>query len=167
LRNTLLRARFMYILCSRILTRFEMVTESNLPSDFMSYCVLLSNHSPKVCNRPCRTSDCQSPASQCGGPGLSPGQIRWDLWWTRRHRGRFSPSTSAFHANRFCLWESYSVLCARLHRAVSMARQKESPCLMRLLAQVGNFSPGCIRSTRKIFIAIRPEDINYGSDIVT
>jgi hypothetical protein len=32
-------------------------------------------------------------ASRRGGPGSSPGQLMWDLWWTKWHWGRFSPST--------------------------------------------------------------------------
>jgi hypothetical protein len=31
----------------------------------------------------------------------------WDLWWTKRHWGRFSPSTSVFldthHSTNFCI----------------------------------------------------------------
>jgi hypothetical protein len=40
-------------------------------------------------------------------PGFAPGQIMWDLWWTKLHWGRFSPSTSAFpashHSNKFSI----------------------------------------------------------------
>jgi hypothetical protein len=32
------------------------------------------------------------------GPYSSPGQIMWDLWKTKWHLGRFSPSTSGFPA---------------------------------------------------------------------
>jgi hypothetical protein len=28
------------------------------------------------------------------GPGSNPGQITWDLWWTKWHWDRFSPSTT-------------------------------------------------------------------------
>jgi hypothetical protein len=31
--------------------------------------------------------------------GSSPGQVMWDLWWTKWHWGRFSPSTSVSPAN--------------------------------------------------------------------
>jgi hypothetical protein len=34
-----------------------------------------------------------------GDPGSSPGQVMWDLWWTKWHSGRFSPSTSVSPAN--------------------------------------------------------------------
>jgi hypothetical protein len=44
-------------------------------------------------------SGSQSSTSQRGGPGSSPGQVMWDLWWTKRHWGRFSPSTSVFPTN--------------------------------------------------------------------
>jgi hypothetical protein len=33
------------------------------------------------------------------GPGSVPGQVMRDLWWTKRHKGRFSPSTSVSPAN--------------------------------------------------------------------
>jgi hypothetical protein len=35
----------------------------------------------------------------CGGPGSSRGQVMWDLWWPKRHSGRFSPGTSVYPAN--------------------------------------------------------------------
>jgi hypothetical protein len=37
-------------------------------------------------------------ASHCGGPDSRPGSM-WGLWWTKRHCGRFSPSTSVSPAN--------------------------------------------------------------------
>jgi hypothetical protein len=43
---------------------------------------------------PCHSSGGQLPAFHCGGPGSSPGQITWDLFWTKWYLGRFSPSTS-------------------------------------------------------------------------
>jgi hypothetical protein len=39
-------------------------------------------------------------ASQRGGPGSCPGSM-WGLWWTKRHWGRFSPSTSVSPANQY------------------------------------------------------------------
>jgi hypothetical protein len=39
-------------------------------------------------------SDNQSQAPHRGGLGSIPGQIMWDLWWTKWHWGRFSPSAS-------------------------------------------------------------------------
>jgi hypothetical protein len=39
-------------------------------------------------------------ASHRGGPGSSTGSM-WGLWWTKRHWGRFSPSTSVSPANHF------------------------------------------------------------------
>jgi hypothetical protein len=32
---------------------------------------------------PCRSGGSQSPASHRGGPRLNPGQVIWDLWWTK------------------------------------------------------------------------------------
>jgi hypothetical protein len=32
-------------------------------------------------------------------PLKHPGLVKWDLWWTKWRRGRFSPSTSVFPAN--------------------------------------------------------------------
>jgi hypothetical protein len=37
-------------------------------------------------------------------PGFNPGQIMWDMWWTERHWGRFTPSnsvSSATHSFQF------------------------------------------------------------------
>jgi hypothetical protein len=31
--------------------------------------------------------------------GSNPGLVMWDLWWTKWHWGRFSPSTSVSPAN--------------------------------------------------------------------
>jgi hypothetical protein len=47
---------------------------------------------------PCRSSSGQMLASHCGVPGSLPGSM-WGLWWTKRHWGRFSPSTSVSPAN--------------------------------------------------------------------
>jgi hypothetical protein len=49
--------------------------------------------------RPCHSSHGQSPAFHPGGLGSSPGQVIWDLWWTKWYWGRFSPSTSVSPAN--------------------------------------------------------------------
>jgi hypothetical protein len=49
--------------------------------------------------RPRHSSGCYSPASHRDGPNSSPGQVTWDLWWTKWHLGRFSPSTSVSPAN--------------------------------------------------------------------
>jgi hypothetical protein len=49
-----------------------------------------------------------SPASHRGGPGPSPGQIMWDLWWTKWFWGTFSPITSVSPAN------SHSTDCSTL-----------------------------------------------------
>jgi hypothetical protein len=38
-------------------------------------------------------------ASHRGGQGSIPGQVMWDLWWTKWHWGRFSPSTLVSPAN--------------------------------------------------------------------
>jgi hypothetical protein len=58
--------------------------------------VIICNY---LCNRPCPSSGGQSPTSHHGGPGSSPGQVMWDLWWTKWHWGRFSLSTSVPLAN--------------------------------------------------------------------
>jgi hypothetical protein len=42
-------------------------------------------------------------------PGSSPGQFMWDLWWTKLHCGRFSPSTSVSPTN------SHSADCSSHH----------------------------------------------------
>jgi hypothetical protein len=42
--------------------------------------------------RPCHSSGGYS-------PGSSPGQVMWDLWWTKWHWGRFSPSSLVSSAN--------------------------------------------------------------------
>jgi hypothetical protein len=47
---------------------------------------------------PCLSSGGLSLASHRGGPG-SPQDRMWSLWWTKRHWGRFSPSTSVSVAN--------------------------------------------------------------------
>jgi hypothetical protein len=39
---------------------------------------------------------------------LIPGQVMWDLWWTKWHWGRFSPSISVSPAN------SHSISCSTL-----------------------------------------------------
>jgi hypothetical protein len=44
--------------------------------------------------RPSHSSGGCSLVSHSGGPGSSPGLFLWDLWWTKRHWGRSSPSTS-------------------------------------------------------------------------
>jgi hypothetical protein len=35
----------------------------------------------------------------CGGPDSIPGQVMWNLWWEKRHWGRFSPNTLVSPAN--------------------------------------------------------------------
>jgi hypothetical protein len=40
-------------------------------------------------------------ASHRGGPGSIPGLVKWDLWWTKWRRGRFSPSTSVSPCHSF------------------------------------------------------------------
>jgi hypothetical protein len=39
------------------------------------------------------------PATHPGSPGSVPGKVMWDLWRTKWHWGRFSPSISVFPAN--------------------------------------------------------------------
>jgi hypothetical protein len=40
----------------------------------------------------------KSLVSHRGRPGSPPGLVKWDLWWTKWRRGRFSPSTSVSSA---------------------------------------------------------------------
>jgi hypothetical protein len=40
-----------------------------------------------------------SSPSHRGGLGSVPGQVMWDLWWTKWHWGTFSPSTSVSPAS--------------------------------------------------------------------
>jgi hypothetical protein len=42
-----------------------------------------------------------------GDPGSSPGQIMWNLWWTKWHWDRFSPSTTVSFPN-------HSISCSSL-----------------------------------------------------
>jgi hypothetical protein len=46
--------------------------------------------------------------SHRGGTASGPGQVMWDLWWTRWHWGKFSPSISVSLAN------SHSTDCSTL-----------------------------------------------------
>jgi hypothetical protein len=62
----------------------------------------------KPVKRPCRSSGGYSPASHRGGPCSSPGQVIWDLWRTKWHWGRYSPSTSVSPAN------SHSTECSTI-----------------------------------------------------
>jgi hypothetical protein len=48
---------------------------------------------------PCHSSGGCSPASHRGGLGSSPGQVMWDLWWTKWYWGRFSPGISVSSVN--------------------------------------------------------------------
>jgi hypothetical protein len=38
-------------------------------------------------------------ASHCSSLGLNPGQITWNLYWTKQHWSKFSPSTSVSLVN--------------------------------------------------------------------
>jgi hypothetical protein len=56
--------------------------------------------------RPCRSSSGYSLASHRGDPDLASGQSMWGLWWTKRHWGTFSPSTSvspAIHSTNYSI----------------------------------------------------------------
>jgi hypothetical protein len=41
--------------------------------------------------------------------GSSPGQLVWDLWWTKWHWSRFSPSILVSHVN-FHSTDSYTII---------------------------------------------------------
>jgi hypothetical protein len=62
----------------------------------------------------------KSPDSHSGGPGSNPGQVMWDLWWTKRHLGRFSPGTSVFLANHST---NYSTLIRGWHNRPNSGRR--------------------------------------------
>jgi hypothetical protein len=49
--------------------------------------------------RPCAVKPLLGRAKAPAAPGSIPGQVMWDLWWTKWHCGRFSPSTSVSPAN--------------------------------------------------------------------
>jgi hypothetical protein len=49
--------------------------------------------------RPRHSSSGYSLAFHRGGLGSIPGLVKWDLWWTKWHWGRLSPSTSVSPAN--------------------------------------------------------------------
>jgi hypothetical protein len=59
----------------------------------------LKENRSKPFKRPCHRSGGYSLASHVGGPGSILGQVMWDLWWTKWHWGRFSPSISLPPAN--------------------------------------------------------------------
>jgi hypothetical protein len=58
-----------------------------------------SNYSNKIKSKAVHSSGGQSSASHGGGPGSSPGKFMLDFWWTKWHKGKFSPSTSVSLAN--------------------------------------------------------------------
>jgi hypothetical protein len=61
-------------------------------------------------------------ASHRGGLGSIPGLAKWDLWWTKWRRGRFSPSTSvssAIHSTKFSI---LTITRGRYNRPVSDRR---------------------------------------------
>jgi hypothetical protein len=43
-----------------------------------------------------------------GSPASSLGQVMWDLWRTKRHWGRFRPSTSVSPASHSTDWSTLS-----------------------------------------------------------
>jgi hypothetical protein len=61
--------------------------------------------------------------SHSGGPGSSPGLIKWDLWWTKCRWGRFSPSTSVspadLHSTKFSI---LIITRSRYNRSISGRR---------------------------------------------
>jgi hypothetical protein len=68
-----------------------------------------------VLRRPCHSSGGQALDSHRGDLDSSPGQVMWDLWLTKWHWGRFSPSISVSPANlnstnysTITIWSSYN-----------------------------------------------------------
>jgi hypothetical protein len=49
--------------------------------------------------RPCHSSSGYSGLHIGATPSSIPGRVTWDLWWTKRHWGRFPPRTSVSPAN--------------------------------------------------------------------
>jgi hypothetical protein len=73
-----------------------------LPLPCTSSCSVLSSERGNIIflGEPLRSIDVgRAIASHCGGPDSSPGQVMWDLWWTKWQWGRFYPSTSVSPAN--------------------------------------------------------------------
>jgi hypothetical protein len=60
----------------------------------------ISLHALAFCNRD-EGSGCYSSASHLGGPGTIPGQLMWDLWWTKWHWDRFFPRVLRFSPVNF------------------------------------------------------------------
>jgi hypothetical protein len=71
------------------------------------------------------TSDvsvCCTEMPRWNGPGSIPGLVKWNLWWTKWRRGRFSPSTSvspAIHSTKFSI---LTITRGRYSRPVSGRR---------------------------------------------
>jgi hypothetical protein len=57
-----------------------------------------------------------------GGPGSVLGLVKWDLWWTKWPRGRFSPSTSVSPANHSTNFSILTITRGRYNRPVSGRR---------------------------------------------
>jgi hypothetical protein len=89
--------------------------------------------------------------SHCGGPGL----VKWDLWWTKWCRGRFSPSTLVsppIHSTKFSI---LTITQGRYNRPVNGRRAEWiqfglHPPLWKkypVLSQLTIFSPSPTPST--------------------
>jgi hypothetical protein len=74
--------------------------------------------------RPCRSWSGYSLASHRGGLGSHPGST-WDLWWTKRHWGRFSPSTSVSPANHHSTNFSITIITRDWHNRPIGGRSAE------------------------------------------
>jgi hypothetical protein len=73
---------------------------------------------------PCRSSSGFSLASHRGGPGSRPGSM-WGLWWTKRHWGTFSPSTSVSLANHHSTNLSIIIITRGWHNRPISGRSAE------------------------------------------
>jgi hypothetical protein len=62
--------------------------------------------------------------SHSGGPGSRPGSM-WDLWWTKRHWGRFSPSTSIPPADHHSTKFSIIIITRGWHNKPFVGRSAE------------------------------------------
>jgi hypothetical protein len=63
------------------------------------------------------------PTSHRGGLGSRPGST-WNLWWTKRHWGRYSPSTSVSPANHSTNF-SIIIITRGVHNRTTSGRSAE------------------------------------------
>jgi hypothetical protein len=74
--------------------------------------------------RPRHSSGDQSPAFHRDDPGSIPGQVMWDLWWTKWHWGMFLSSASVFLAISRSTSFSIIIILDWYNRALNGRRTK-------------------------------------------